>query len=211
MPLRGALIAGAVGGARAAAPAGAATVATDAPCYTSGAAMGVAGQGFGAGAPVSVEASGLFGSTPADAVGAFQLITRAPLLGTTAPAVRTFALTASDETTSAQTGFRVTNFAAAHTPSAPPRPSTVIRWRVAGFAPGARVYAHYVHGGRQQARAGLGRMPRTCGVLRKRLALIPISSPASGRWRIQLDTHKRYSARTRAKLVETGNVTRRIG
>jgi hypothetical protein len=134
----------------------------------------------------------------------------APVLPFSTPGVRSYTLTATDGTNTATTRIRVTSFDAAHTPRVPSKPSSNVRWRIAGLPPGARVYAHYVHGGKQQRRVSLGRMPKRCGVLRKRLRMIPISNPATGKWRIQIDTRKRYSARTSPKFVETGSVTRRI-
>jgi hypothetical protein len=188
--------------------AGAAAIATDAPCYLTTGPMTVAGQGFAPGLPVNIQSSGLFGTGTADAAGNVSIATTAPVLAST-PAVQVFTLTGSDGTNTAQTTFRVSSFAASHGSAA--RPSSRVRWSVAGFAPGSRVYAHYVHGGRQARRVSFGRMPKVCGVLHKTLAVLPISNPARGGWRIQLDTRKAYSARTTIKIVSHGTVTRRVG
>jgi len=196
--------------AAAAGSAAAAAVATNSPCYLSDAPMLVAGQGFTPGAPVQVESHGVFAAPTADAAGSFQVATTAPTLPFITPGVRAYTLTASDGTNTASVPLRVTTFASAHTPRSPSRPQTVVRWRVSGLRPGARVFAHYVHHGRQQRRVFFGRMPKPCGVVSKRLAMVPFAHPAVGRWRIQIDTRKRYSARTKVKFVETGTVTRRI-
>jgi hypothetical protein len=207
--LRGVPIAAAAALTVATAPAvaSAAAIATDAPCYLSTGAMTVAGQGFAPGLPVNVESSGLFGTGTADAAGNVSIATAAPVLSS-APDVKVFTLTGSDGTNTAQTTFRVSSFAASHGPAS--RPSSRVRWSVAGFAPGRRVYAHYVHGGRQAKRVSFGRMPNVCGVLHRTLAVLPISNPARGRWRIQLDTRKAYSAKTTIKLVTGGTVSLRV-
>src|SRR4051794_25581071 len=174
--LRRAAVAGCVvaafGGA--AASADAAVIATNAPCYLSNGPMVIAGQGFAAGAPVQVESPGVFAAPTADAAGNFQASTTAPVLPFPTPGVRSFTLNASDGTNTASVGFRVTTFASAHAPRVPAKPQSVVRWRISGLRPRARVYAHYVHGGRQQRRVSFGRMPETCGVLRKRIAMIPV-------------------------------------
>ena len=194
----------------AAASADAAVIATNAPCYLSNGPMVIAGQGFAAGAPVQVESQGVFAAPTADAAGNFQVSTTAPVLPFPTPGVRSFTLNASDGTSTASVRFRVTTLVSVHTPRVPSTPQSAVRWRISGLRPGARVYAHYVHGGRQQRRVSFGRMPKVCGVLSKRLAMIPIGHPAAGKWRIQIDTRKRYSAKTRGKFVETGTVTRRL-
>lgn len=208
MKIRGTLL----GGAAAlllAAPAGAATVATDKPCYLETEPMAVAGQGFAPGTVADVQGAGVFGSTPVDAAGNFGLQTAAPALGTTKPTVRRVTLTASDGVNAAEATIRVSTFRADTKPRAR-RPGTVVKWRVSGFPAGAKVWAHYVHGGKQQRRVSFGRMPNNCGVLTRRLRQLPIDDPARGKWRIQLDTKKRYSAKTPLKLVMTGTVTSRV-
>jgi hypothetical protein len=172
--------------------------------------MAVTGQGFAAGAPISIESTSPLGAATADGAGAFQFTTPAPVLPFSTPGVQTFTLTAGDGTNSAQTTVRVTTFAGDHVPSLPPRPGTRVRWRVSGFAPGARVYAHYVHGGREVRRVSFGRMPSPCGVLAKRVPMLPVANPATGRWRIQIDTRRRYGSDTPIRLVETGVVSRRV-
>ena len=203
----GAALAAFVAGA---ASADAATIATNAACYLTGTPMTIAGQGFTPGATVSIESPGLFSAPVADAAGSFQATSSAPALPFSGPGVRTFTLNAGDGTNTAAATVRVTSFAARHRPLVPSKPQTSVRWRVSGLRPGARVYAHYVHGGKQQRRVSFGRMPKPCGVLKKRLAMIPVASPATGKWRIQIDMRKRYSPKTSPKFVETGTVTRRV-
>jgi hypothetical protein len=189
------------------APASAATLGTDARCYLSGGAVGVAGQGFAPGAPVTVQRGAQSVPVTADPSGAFVAEIGAPLLDPARAVVGRFAVTASDGAASARRRLRVTTFQATTKPLAT-RPGQVVTWRVAGFRPGARVWAHYVHGGRQVRQALFGRMPRRCGVLRKRIRQLPIANPASGRWRIQLDMRKRYRPTTAIKIVKRGRVTR---
>jgi hypothetical protein len=194
----------------AAASADAATIATNAPCYLTGSPLTIAGQGFTPGATVTIESQGLFSAPVADAAGSFSAASTAPTLPFTRPGVKTYTLNAGDGTNTASTKIRVTSFKAQHRPRVPSKPQSNVRWRVSGLRPGARVYAHYVHGGKQQRRVSFGRMPKRCGVLEKRLRMIPIAHPATGKWRIQIDTRKRYSAKTKPKFVERGTVTRRI-
>ncbi|UGS35371.1 hypothetical protein [Capillimicrobium parvum] len=197
-------------GAVTAASAGAAVLATDEPCYLPGQQMIVAGQGFAPSAPVQVASGGVLATPTADAAGSFQASAAAPALPFSTPSARSLALTATDGTTSATVRIRVANLAALHSPRSPSQPQSRVRWRISGLRPGARVYAHYVHAGREQRRVSFGRMPERCSVLRKRIAMLPVDHPAAGRWRIQIDTRARYSPRTRRSLVEFGTVGRRI-
>lgn len=210
MTVRGLLAGGIAAALITAAPAGAAVVATNAPCYLTQSQMAIGGQGFAPGAPISAEGMGLFGSTTADASGAFSLTTTAPLLPFTHPGAKTYTVTAGDGTTAAQTTFRVTNFAARTKPRSPRKPGTTVRWTVSGFAPGSHVYAHYVHHGHQRRRVSFGHMPRTCGTLHRTLRMLPIADAPTGRWRIQLDNRRRYRTSTSPKLVVTGTVYRHL-
>ncbi len=209
--LREALLGGSAAFTLLVAPAGAATLTTDGSCYRTSTQITATGQGFAPGAPVTVQGRGVFGSATADAAGSFQVPLRSPVLPYIGPGARTVTLTASDGTNTGQARIRVTNFAVRSQPRSPSRPGQQVRWVISGFAPGARVWAHYVHGGRQQARVALGRMPKGCGTLRHRLRLIPLSNPAYGRWTIQFDTHKRYSRSTKDKLSISGRIYRRVG
>lgn len=208
-----ALAVGLVAGATAAlpTPASAARVATDASCYLARSAMAVAGQGFTPSAPltltVAVGRRERTEAITADPAGTFSTELRAPTLTPSKPMVRRVTVRATDGTISARRRLRVTTFAADTKPTAR-TVDQVVTWRVTGFPPRARVWAHYVHGGREVRRMSFGRMPKRCGVLRKRIRQLPITSPAAGRWRIQLDTRKRYRAKTRLKIVRTGRVTR---
>lgn len=187
--------------------ASAASLGTNARCYFSEATVAVAGQGFMPVSSVTLRRGAQAVTATTDAAGVFSAEVRAPRLDRALAVVRRFAVTASDGTFSARRVVRVTTFAATTRPPAR-RPGDVVTWRVTGFAPGARVWAHYVHDGRQVRRVLFGRMPRPCGVLRERIRQLPITNPATGRWKIQLDTRKRYRAGTRVKIVRRGRVTR---
>lgn len=201
-PALAALIAGA---AVAPTTAAAATIVTGTGCYPAGGPITVAGQGFAAGALVTLSGPGVRGRAFANSTGQVEIVAAADPLATTAPVAEAITLTASDGTTAAQTVVRLTNFTFS---IAPPvrRPQTPVRWRISGFAPGARVYAHYVHEGREQRSVGFGRMPARCSILRAHLPMLPIAAPAPGRWIIQLDGQPRYRADTTPHLRLTGTI-----
>ncbi|MCW3007450.1 MAG: hypothetical protein JWP17_2076 [Solirubrobacterales bacterium] len=194
--------------AAAASPAAAATIVTGTGCYPTGGDISVAGQGFAPGSLVTVTGPGVEGRAFADSSGNVQVMAAGQPLSTRVPIARAITLTASDGAAAAQTMVRVTNFTFSIAPAVR-HPDTPVRWRVSGFAPRDRVYAHYVHAGRERRRVLLGRMPSPCSILRAQVPMLPIQHPARGRWTIQLDASPRYHADTSPRLRLAGTIRRR--
>jgi hypothetical protein len=188
--------------------ADAAIIVTGANCYAADGDVSIAGEGFEPGALVTVKGTGIAGQAFADASGNVQVSATAQPFRGSRPDVRSVTLTAFDGTTTAQTTVRLTNFTFAITPPAR-RPQTLVHWTISGFAPGERVYAHYIHEGREEKRVLFGRMPSPCSVLRARVPMLPIADPDPGRWIIQLDIAPRYSPSTLPRLRLSGRIRRR--
>jgi hypothetical protein len=185
-----------------------ATIAPASSCVIAGSVVAVAGAGFAPGSTVTVSGDGVGGSAIAGADGAVR-----GTAGTTAPSrvtplARAVVLTATDGTATAQATLRLTTFTFSVAPAAR-EPTARVTWRVSGFTAGSTVYAHYVHEGHQRRRVRFGRMPDPCGVLRKRVAMLPLADPPAGRWRIQLDGRRAYRATTTPRLRLDGRILRR--
>jgi hypothetical protein len=203
---RAAVVGGVLGAALAGAgPAPAATIVTGVPCYRDGGEISIAGEGFIPGALVTVSGTGIAGQAFADGSGTVQLTASAQPLHAAGPAVRTVNLIATDGTTTVHASVRITNFTFAITPAVR-RPSTPVRWAVSGFDDATRVYAHYVHDGRERRRVLFGRMPSPCSVLHARVPMLPVAHPEPGRWIIQLDNQPRYRPTTLPRLRLSGRI-----
>jgi hypothetical protein len=177
------------------------------PCYVNGDQVTAALSGFtpGGSATVLLDKQNL-GSVPIDAAGAFT----APLTLGGFRGVKPHTLTATDTTNPALTatfGFR----GAAHEVTVRPKKARAgkrLRLRGSGFAVGAPVYMHVRNHGlktdKRVARAARG----PCGTFRARTRVVP-SDADSGRYRVQFDNKRRFSKRTKPKLVGSMTVTRR--
>ncbi len=178
------------------ATAGAATLATDRPCYIESQPMGITGTGWPAGAPWDVQTDQVFDFGTTDAVGNFVSTNEtAPIIPAFDTKVRTFTLTGeSGDQVLATTRFRVVNFLVKpKSPSGSPTGST--SWGFSGFLPGKAIYVHVRRGSRTWTeRAGKGSRP--CGTLRtrmRRLPAVPAGQVRDGAYTVFVDNRKRLS------------------
>jgi hypothetical protein len=194
----------AVAGVAGASTAGAATLLLDQPCYLEGATVVAGGQGWDAGKTVQIRddaGSRFYQSADTNPMGAFLTNFRAPLLPTIKPAVQSFVATATEignPGLTAQVPFSVTN--ARVDADLGGKPTQLTRFSISGFPPKRIVYGHWVYKRRARADVAMGRVPAPCGVVTRRVRRIP-ARVHSGTWRIQFDTHRRYSARSKPRQI----------
>jgi hypothetical protein len=183
-----------------ASPAAAAFVDELKPCYAStGRAteqledIAVSGEGFTAYSAVEVLVDGVVvGSAPTGSVGEFELTVDAPYQPR---GERPFTLEVRDGVNSVLTQSRVTNLAVSMRPRRA-APASRVRFRGRGFTRDAPVYAHYLFGSREQKTVRFARRSKApCGTFAVRRRQIPIAGARTGRWIVQVDQHKAYSAK----------------
>jgi hypothetical protein len=73
-------------------------------------------------------------------------------------------------------------------------PRSRVRFIGSGFTDGAYVYAHYLRKGKLRKTVRLGAPQGLCGSIDVRRRQIPLRRPALGRWWLQVDNQKAYSA-----------------
>jgi hypothetical protein len=191
------------------AAASAASIALDKPCYDEQTPATITGAGFTPGDTIDLETtnSNLFTTAPVDATGAFSTQTPAPLLGTIDPAQQSFTLNAISEMTGAvlaSTTIQVATFAALTKPSEA-RPSAKVRFTFSGFTPGRTIYGHYLRHGKVTATTRFGPAAFPCGTLTTKARMYPSEHPATGVYKIQFDSNRRFIKNTPQKL--TGSLT----
>lgn len=197
----------------AAAPAGAATLVADKACYVADGAMQLTGSGFGAGAPITMAGDqiGLSGNAGPD--GAFSATVKAPLLGTIKPAAKRFTVTATDTTTntSASVDVNVAN-AVFSTSTGFKSPKAKRTWKFSGLFqnPGKPIFGHFRHAGKTYADYRFGVPQAPCGTLTRKAPGIPGSTVPAGKWTVQIDFERRYSATTAPRLTGTTTVYRTV-
>ena len=72
-------------------------------------------------------------------------------------------------------------------------------WTFSGFPAGRTVWGHYTYDGKDVARQSFGRPRGACGLLSARRRLYPARARHST-YRLQIDSHRRYSAHTTPSL-----------
>lgn len=77
-----------------------------------------------------------------------------------------------------------------------------------GFTTGKRLYAHVVKG-RFRRTVKIGRLKGACHKVKARKRLFP-ENVATGLYRVQFDSKRKYSKRTKVKVVRGFQVTRRV-
>jgi hypothetical protein len=77
------------------------------------------------------------------------------------------------------------------------KPSRRVKYRAFGFAPGRRLYLFVRRGGETKKRVLLGRTKGDCGLLTKKLPLMPLKHPKAGVYDFWYSHSKRYSKQTR--------------
>jgi hypothetical protein len=201
-----------------AAPADAATVATS-PCVgvvSSTTTLPIAGGGFTPGATVTFRYASTIAPTPsflgtavADAAGNFAASPSAPLFNKFDTQDQTFFLSATDEANPANvavTKFRQVRVGYLTTPPTG-KPTRSAKHTVRGFPPGKNVYLHFRYGGKTKRNVKLGKANSPCGIVSKRMRLLPTTS-RPGRWTVYVDQRKTYSKSTRPQLKYSFTITR---
>jgi len=174
-------------------------IAVDKPCYgdRTDSEYVVTGTGFTPNAQIPLTRSGPPGTADAssaftDAAGSFSTPFATPFLSERIAA--TLTLTATDPAL----GAAVTQFQAVHQ-SVRYSQTRVRSMRqyvtvsIGGLRPDARVYAHYLRAGRLRGASTLGIASGPCGVISKRVRLVPLATAPLGNWLIQYDSSKRYN------------------
>lgn len=170
------LIVGAIAAAGAAAPAQAATLVTDLPCYVERQPMAIGGQGFAPGSDYTVKggAGQIFAFGTTDPAGNWLTQTEvAPIIPerTTKPQDYTLEAT-QDGAVVATTTFQAVNlmFSLASTRG---KPTSRTTWRFSGFEPGKSIYAHVRRGGKTLTNVRMGRGSAPCGTLATKQRRLP--------------------------------------
>jgi hypothetical protein len=203
-----------------AAPAGAATVATDACVRTvSGASlmnMPITGAGFTPGGRVTVRYSTRTNLEPiyltavtADAAGNFMTTVTPPLFAKMATQEQTFNLGAFDDTTPALVATTMwKQVRVAYTTNPPTgKPTRRATHTVRGFPVGKATYLHFRFGGKTRRNVRLGVTSAPCGKVSRRMDLLPTRS-RPGIWTVYVDQAKAYHRGTSPQLKYTFRITR---
>lgn len=178
------------------------------PCYRTGETVLLGGGAFTPLAGVNFALDGQFlGNLQADAAGNFgTTLTFGMFRG-----VGRHSLTATDSANPANVG--ATSFVASgvtvRVRPASGTPGRRIRIRATGFTTGRRLWAHILRPGfRRNVRVGKLRGPCRRANVRKRIFN---ADARNGRYRVQFDTKRRYSRRTKVRVRFTVTVNRRSG
>ena len=178
------------------------------PCYLSGETVTASGAGFNAHSSIEVKLDlTSLGRINADAAGNLAAnVTLGRLRG-----VKSHTLTAIDGANPAlvaSTSFLATTNLVRVKPKRA-RAGRKLRLRGRGFLAGPRVYMHVRgHGYKSDKRVGRAKGP--CGTFSTRRRIVPRSA-ATGSYRVQFDAKRRYSKKTRPRVVGRMRVTRRVG
>ncbi len=189
-------------GLLAAAPARAATLAVNAPCFLDTDLITVTGSGFTPGAPISYAFDGVTSTSgAADGSGNITQQIAAPVLpvGT---ASHVYNLTGTDQVNLANVGttqVTVTQLTATLSPTRA-SPSHKVKFNVRGMPPGVQLYLHYVFHGRSKVDVALGKPKAPCGTLSVKRRFFPFRHPKLGIWTFQFDDQKRYSKNSRPAI-----------
>jgi hypothetical protein len=89
------------------------------------------------------------------------------------------------------------------------RPSRRVRFTGSGFTARRAIFAHYVFGGRLRRTVRLAPSDGVCGDFSVRARQIPIDNPQTGRWTLQVDQQRRYSAQPASVAVRITIVVKR--
>jgi hypothetical protein len=188
-----------------AAAAGAASV-TASSCVrvqrgANSAKVAIGGDGFTPGALVTVRGASLPGQAPefltqttADPAGRFATTVSSPGFAATATqqeVVRLIADETIDPARSATTTFKQVRVGYTTSP-ATKDPQRVVTHTVRGLTPGKNTYIHFRLAGRTKRTVKLGRATGACGIVTRRLALLPVTPIRAGIWNIYVDQAKTF-------------------
>jgi hypothetical protein len=167
--------------------------------------MVATGSGFTPGSELTLSGDGAFAQATADAAGNFQVPIQVPInpsIGARPADLITYTLEVEDFRNAAQNTtvqYQVTNFSAENGRQQR-SPKAKRTWYFTGFPVGATIYGHFRHGGKTYSNYRFGKAAGPCGSLKKRAPGVPARTIRSGRWDIQLDTARRYKARTLPRI-----------
>lgn len=170
----------------------------------------ITGSGFAPNSFVSLTADGQsFTSVQADAAGNIAVAATTPVLRSINTTQQTFRVAADDRAgNTAAAPMRLTRVGADLPDRA--RPSSRVRMRVFGFAPGRVVYLHIRRAGRTRGTFRIGRAQAPCGTTSRRLRYMPLKSYRTGAYTYVFQQSRRYDRRK--PRVQLGiSVIRRLG
>jgi hypothetical protein len=190
--------------------AAAPTVGTDLPCYSTGQPIGLSGAGYTPGGDVAVifTLNGAHGSNfvsakdplKADAAGGISGRLPAPQLASDSDLRETVTMTANDqarldpnalavppEETFAATQFQLSAVDVLVGPwlLGHVNPRALTTFKVVGWEPFRRVYAHYFLSGKRIKTVEIGAVSGPCGDLTKKVRQFPFRPVPAGRYRIR--------------------------
>jgi hypothetical protein len=169
-------------------------------CYTVGDPVHVSGSGFPQSSAVAFTLLGKpYGSAVTDAKG--HLLAENGLAPSIGRPFRQVTLRAQSAAATATTKFSITRLTVSISPRRVESPTDTVTFRARGFPRGRPLYLHYItpRGNVLKPRR-LGRLRQPCGTRTARAPLIDTPSPRTGHWRLQFDTRRRYSAKTRPRV-----------
>ena len=207
MPLRPLALALAASAAVPVAAAARPSLHVDRRCYTVGDPVHVSGSGFPHSSSVAFTLLGRsYGAAVTDAKG--HLLAENGLAPPIGRPFRQVTLRARSAGATATTKFSITKLTVSISPRRVESPIDVVIFRARGFPRGRRLYLHYITPkGHVLKPRRLGRTRWPCGTRTVKAPLIDTPDPRTGRWRLQFDTHRRYSSRTRPRVRLVVRVT----
>lgn len=204
-----------VSAAIAAAPAAAATVSADKPCYVntdpfSGAPMTLTGTGFTAGDTVAISGGGVSMTAPVQSNGTFVAMTAAPTLSTAGPGAISTTLTATDETNpgtaTATTVVHSANLAVSTSPGSVRNVrKDKVTFRFSGFTPHQNIFAYYARK-KIVAKMRFRKAAGPCGTLRQRALLYPGGRPRFDLYKVTFESQGRYAERAFPRVTGKLNI-----
>ncbi|HET8978310.1 MAG TPA: hypothetical protein VFN87_09135 [Solirubrobacteraceae bacterium] len=197
-----------VSAAIAAAPAAAATLSADKPCYvnadpSSGAPMTLTGSGYIPGDTVDISGGGVFTTALVQPDTTFVATTPAPILSTIGPGAMKTTLTATDENNAGSATTPPTATAVVHSANlaVSTSPGSVrnvrkdkVTFRFSGFAPHKNIFGYYMRK-KIVAKVRFGKASGPCGTLRQRALLYPGGRPRYDRYTVTFESRGRYAKR----------------
>ena len=206
--------------AAAAAPAGAATLQTDACVrYVAGQpTMTIVGTGFTPSGAVTLASTtkakpspSPFASSPVLPNGGFATRTLPPAFSSPRRTLQSFTLVGLDTANPAAFGttpFQVVRFGLTTTP-APRRPTSRVTYTARGFETGKRVYVHFRYRGTTRRTVSLGLAKGPCGIATRRMRALPTKA-LYGSWTTYTNQSRR-SARALPYWRDSFTIFRRFG
>lgn len=204
-----------------AAEADAATIASTLPCVRNigipnALTLPLVGAGFAPNSTVTIRTA--TASDPGartlttiqtDALGTIAKRIDPPPLHAATTFEQAFTLTATDSANPANTAttkFRQVRFGFDAAPSTG-RPTRRVTYTARGYLPGQPVYAHFRFGGitRRDVRLGVADSP--CGIVKRRMRLLPTKT-RFGTWTVYMDQTPKYSKKTLLQAKGTLSIAR---